>query len=255
MAPSYDYRRHAHAQGVVRPFDILVRMDPSSRRLIANLLRCDLRGHEGPEPEAWRIINQNLRGLQARTHSLHAQLTPFSRNHTWGEIVARVARWVGILVPPGLSPAELEQLVFERLADLFVQRNLQTESDVLDALADTNVDFDRALRHMRLGQNGPRAVWSALVMATVRADQSLRDGAWKIGEWLCAGLRWAWPAPLTIGLRLLQQRVTGVYCAWATRGFSGDPHKNSERVCTALAVILFQDIVERSLDEVETLRS
>jgi hypothetical protein len=250
-----DFRRLAERQGIERPFGILSRMPPEARRLVADVLRCSLGSSTDPEEQAWRILNQSLRGLQARTHSLQAQLTPFSRNHTWWEIVARVARWVGIHVHPDLTDDELERLVFERLADMFVQRNLRTEAEVLDALASANVDFDRALRHLRLGQNGARAVWSALVMATVRADQGLREGAWKLGEWLCVGLRWAWPAPLTIGLRMLQQRTAGIYHAWASRGFLGRPQQNSERVCTALAVILFQDMVERSLDEVETLRS
>lgn len=255
MRPKPDFRELAARQGVERPFGILTRMAPEARRLVADVLGCSLGPSEDPDEQAWRIINQNLRGLQARTHSLQAQLTPFSRNHTWWEIVARAARWVGIRVQPGISDEVLERMVFERLADMFVQRNLRTESEVLDALSDTNSDFDRALHHLSLGRNGARAVWSALVMATVRADQSLRDGAWKIGDWLCAGLRWAWPAPLTTGLRLLQQRLAGVYHAWASRGFFGTPRKNSARVCTALAVILFQDIVERTLDEVETLRS
>src|SRR5690606_32679599 len=124
-----------------------------------------------PGEQAWRILNQNLRGLQARTHSLQAQLTPFSRNHTWREILTRAAGWVGIRPSPNQGHEELERLVFERLAEMFVQRNLRTESAVLDALAATNVDFDRALHHLSLGRNGARAVWSALVMATIRADQ------------------------------------------------------------------------------------
>lgn len=255
MRTTIDFPRLAERQGVERPFQILARMAPETRRLVADVLGCSLRALESPEQQAWRIINQDLRGLQARTHSLQAQLTPFSRNHTWLEIVARAARWVGVRVEKDVTDEQLELLVFERLAEMFVERNLRTGSDVLDALAATNVDFDRALHHLSVGRHGARAVWSALVMATVRADQSLRDGGAKIGDWLCAGLRWAWPAPLTIGLRMLNQRLAGVYHAWASRGFFGKPRRNSERVCTALAVILFQDIVERTLDEVETFRA
>ena len=250
-----DFRHLAEIQGVERPFTILSRMAPESRRLVADVLGCSLVSSRDPEEQAWRILNQNLRGLQARTHSFQAQLTPFSRNHTWCEILTRAAGWVGIRPDPDQGHEVLERLVFERLAEMFVQRNLPTESAILDALAATNVDFDRALNHLSLGRHGARAVWSALVMATIRADQGLREGAGKIGDWLCAGLRWAWPAPLTIGLRLLQQRLAGVFHAWATRGFFGRRRTNSDRVCTALALIYLQDAVERALDEVETLRA
>lgn len=250
-----DFRSLAELQGVQRPFEILSRMPPESRRLIADLLGCSLHAARTAEEQAWRIINKSLWGLQARTHSLHAQLTPFSRNHNWWQIVARAADWLGVHTESGLTDQQLERRVFEHLAKSFVQRNLRGGEDVVDALAENNFDFDRAIRSLRLSRDGGHAVWSALVMATIRADQSLRDGAWKIGDWLCAGLRWAWPAPLTIGLRLLQQRLGGVYCAWVAHGFLGRRTSNRNRVCAALAVIFFQDLVERTLDEVETLRA
>ncbi len=97
------YRQLAQAQGVLRPYDILVRMHPSNRRLVADLLGCNLGPCIDPHAQAWRIINQNLRGLQARTHTLPEQLSPFARNNNWWEIVTRTARRLGVRFYPGLA--------------------------------------------------------------------------------------------------------------------------------------------------------
>lgn len=255
MLSRTDLRNAARRQGVERPYEILLRMAPESRRIVADVLGCRIDGEQSAEEQAWRIINESLRGLQARTHSLQAQLTPFSRNHNWWEIVTRAANWLGIRWYPGLKDEEVERLVFERFAAAFVENNLSCDSDAIESLVVRNTDFDHAIRALRLSRDGTRTVWSALVLGTLRADQGLRDGVAKIGDWLCHHLRWAWPAPLSSGLRLLHQRLAGVFHAWVSRGGVEPRSRNAQRVCTALALIYFQDLVDRTLAEVETARA
>lgn len=255
MPSRLDLRSAARRQGVERPFDILVRMAPESRRIVADVLGTRIDRDARPEDQAWRIINESLRGLQARTHSLQAQLTPFSRNHNWWEIVTRAAGWLGIRWYPGLKDEEVERLVFERFAEAFVEQNLAHDVEAIEGLVVRNTDFDLAIRALRLSRNGARTVWSALVLGTLRADQGLREGVAKIGDWLCHHLRWAWPAPMSSGLRLLHQRLAGVFHALVSRAGAEPRSRNAQRVCTALALIYFQDLVDRTLAEVETARA
>lgn len=256
MSFARNFRDLARRQGVERPFDILLRMEPESRRVVADVLDCRIDHTASPDETAWRIINESLRGLQARTHSLQAQLTPFSRNHTWWEIVTRAAGWLGIRWAPGVKDEEIEALVFERFAESFARQNLDQDAEALESLVVHNTDFDLAIHALRLSRNGTTTVWSALVLGTIRADQSLREGASKIGDWLCHHLRWAWPAPLSSGLRLLNQRMAGMFHAWVSRREQLVPRsRNARRVCTALALIYFQDLVDRTLAEVDATRA
>jgi hypothetical protein len=243
------FRAMAAAQGVSRPFDILVRMPVASRHLIARALRCRLRETDTPEGEAWRIINQNLRGLQARTHSLPEQLSPFARNNNWWEIVTRTARHLGVQFYPGLKDEEVERLVFERFAELCVARHLQSGGDAIDFLAGTNPDFHRAIQSLRLSANGNRTVLGAILFATVRADENVRYGAKLVGDWIRERSRWSWAVSISSGLRLLQQKLTEIYDTWVTRW--QEHGSNLARVSAALAVIYFQDLVDRTLEEFE----
>jgi hypothetical protein len=248
------YRGHAQAQGVLRPFEILVRMPHEGRRLIADLLHCEFRPFESPDAQAWRIINQNLRGLQARTHRLPEQLSPFARNNNWWEIVTRTARRLGIEFYPGLRDQEVEALLFERLADLFVQEHLADGQDAVDVLTESHPEFAHALRSLRLSRNGARTVLSAIAMAAARADESLRESLQKVGEWIRSGLRWSWTATISSCLSLLQQQSTEIYRTWLRCGFSRRLTSNSARVSAAVAVIYFQDLVDRTLEEFELVR-
>jgi hypothetical protein len=255
MQTKLTFRDRAEAQGVSRPFDILVRMSPQSRCLVAEVLSCNIDGLEEAEEQAWRIINQNLRGLQARTHTLPEQLTPFSPNNTWWDIVTRTARRIGVKFYPGMKDEEVEQLLFERLAAEFFRRNLPDEAEAIDQLAQSHPDFEQAIRGLRLSPEATRAILTSLVLATVRADQNLRDGVTNVSLWLRSHLRWVSYASMSAGLRLVHERLAGIYHTWVMRGFSGRARTNRARVCTALAVIYFQDLVERTLDEYETVRS
>lgn len=246
MTTPSTYRQFAEAQGVARPFDILVRMEPTGRQQVANLLRCNLRRYGTPHAQAWRIINQNLRGLQARTHTLPEQLTPFSRNNNWWEILTRTARRIGVKFYPGMGEQEIERLLFERFAERFVQTNVSSQADAVDSLADGLPLISQVMASMRLSRDATLTVLSSIAMTTARADESLRDGCAKVAEWFGGHVRWAWVMSISSGLGLVQQKLGGIYSTWASRYRLGG---RSERVCAALAVIYFQDLVDCTLDE------
>jgi hypothetical protein len=244
MSTAAFYRGLAEAQGVARPFDILVRMHPASRRLIADLLGCRLGNTLDPYAQAWRVINQNLRGLQARTHTLPEQLTPFSRNNNWWEIVTRTARRLGVRFYPGVPEQEVERLVFERFAQSFAQTNVAPEREVVDALAEASPDLQQAMMSMQLSPDASRSVLSALAIATARHDQGLREGCQTMRDWLRAHLRWQWAVSISTGLRILQGKLTDIYRGWTSR-YAG----RFGKVSAAVAVIYFQDLVDRTLEE------
>lgn len=247
-------RERAEAQGVSRPFDILVRMSPQSRRLVADVLDCRIDSGMTADEQAWRIINQDLRGLQARTHTIPEQLTPFSPNNTWWDIVTRTARRLGVKFYPGMKDEEVERLLFERLAEEFLHHNLHDEAHAIEQLATDHPEFEEAIRSLRLSPGATRTVLSSMVLATLRADQSLRDGAQTLSVWIRKHLGWAFYASISSCLKLVQERLIGIYHTWALHGFTGRAHGNRDRVCTALAVIYFQDLLDRTLDEFETIR-
>lgn len=244
MSTAGFYRGLAEAQGVARPFDILVRMHPASRRLIADLLGCRLGHTLDPYAQAWRVINQNLRGLQARTHTLPEQLTPFSRNNNWWEIVTRTARRLGVRFYPGVPEQEVERLVFERFAQSFAQTNVSPERDIVDSLAEASPDLQQAMVSMRLSADASRSVLSALAIATAPDDPDLREGCQSVRDWLRAYLRWSWAVSISSGLSMLHGKLTDVYTGWTSR-YAG----RFGKVSAAVAVIYFQDLVDRTIDE------
>jgi hypothetical protein len=244
----------AESQGVVRPFEILLRMPAESRRLIAQTLDCPLAAEGDPETEAWSIINRDLRGLQARTHNITEQLSPFSRNNNWWEIVTRTAARCGLKFYPGLKDEEVERLLFEHLADLFVSRLPNDDLEAVDRIADANPEFFQAMRSLRLSRNGTRAVLSAIALAASMTGGSIRDGAAKAGEWLREhGGSHAWTTSVAAGLRMLRHELTVIYGAWKSRGLAEPPVGNTGKVCAALAAIFLQDLVDRTLEEFEAV--
>jgi hypothetical protein len=248
------YRHLAESQGVVRPFDILLRMPAESRRLIAQTLDCPLGSLTDPEAESWFIINRDLRGLQARTHHLGEQLSPFSRNNNWWEIVTRTAIRCGVKFYPGLKDEEVERLLFEHLADLFVQRLAEADIRAIDEIAEANPEFCQAIASLRLSRNATRAVLTAIALATTRTGESLRDGAAKASDWIRSWSRThTWTFSVSAGLRLMRQKLAEIYAAWQSRGLAEPPVGNTSKVCAALAAIFLQDLVDRTLEEFDAI--
>jgi hypothetical protein len=240
------YRELAKAQGVVRPFDILVRLHPLTRRRLAAMLGCRLGMRVHPPAEAWCLINQNLRGMQARTHTLPEQLSPFAQNSNWWEIVTRTARRLRVRFYPGLDETAVERLVFERFASSFVAASAARQAEDVDHIAAAHPLLPQLMSSLRLSRDAARSVLSALALTTVRADGGVRDGCQRIAEWLCRHLPWSWTHPISHGLQLLQPKLTDIFASWIEWGRRVDP---GARLGAAVAVIYFQDLVDRTLDE------
>ncbi len=219
------WRDLAHQQGVLRPFWILARMPAANRLRIARLLGCRIDTRSSAEAQAWRIINQNLRGLQARTHNVLEQLSPFSRNNNWWEILTRLARRCGVRFYPGLSDEEVERLLFDHFADAVAGQFAVRGADPL-AVPGVDPELTQALDSLHLTPNGMRALLGTL-LASAPVQRS-----------------WAWMAAMSGGLRIVYERLETICANWLALG-----RDNTSRVCAVVATIYLHDLVERSLAE------
>lgn len=246
-----DILRLVHAQGVQRPFEILRRMPERSRLLLGRLLGCALREGDAAEAQAWRLINQNLRGLQARTHRLPETLSPFARNNNWWEIVTRTARRLGLRFDPGMKDEEVERLLFDRLAHQFAARCLRDGVEPETFLAELHPTLSRAIASLDLSPDGTRALLGGLLHSADGGDA--REGANRVTDWLRRALPWSWTTSISTGLRVLQQRLCDVYEDWVTQ--SPWRASNYGKVGTALAVIYLHAVVDRTREQFDLVGS
>jgi|SoiMethySBSTD1v2_1073268.scaffolds.fasta_scaffold245249_2 hypothetical protein len=245
------YAAFARAQSVVRPFEILVRMPAERRALLARVLGCRIDPTAAPENQAWRIINKNLVGLQARSHRLPEQLSPFARNSTWWEIVTRCARAGGLRFDPGLCEEAIERLLFERCAAAYVSRGPERGDDVIAALPVRHPQIDAAMRALRLSADGTRAFSLALLRSLGGIESDLRESMNRLADRLRPALGWWWVTSISTGLGFLQQVLTSVFDQWIRGGLLGGRRRPLDRVAAAVVLIHMQDLVDRTLAEFE----
>jgi hypothetical protein len=258
-------------QGVGRPFRILLRMPEANRQALGRLLGCRIDRGDLPEAQAWRLINQNLRGLQARTHRLHETLTPFSRNNNWWEIVTRTARGLGLRFYPGLKDEEVERLLFDHLAAEFVRHHERAGDDPDRFLAELHPNLGRAIASLGLSRTGQRALVATLLRAAASDPRAGRDagrsrlednglelgdpreGHNRIADWLRKAMPWTWATSISTGLRLLQHRLGEVHEAWTRTILRSRRTGNYTKVATALAVIYLHDVIERTAEQFDLI--
>lgn len=242
------------AQGVERPFRILLRMPETNRLALGRLLGCDVQAGEAPETQSWRLINQNLRGLQARTHHLHEQLTPFSRNNNWWEIVTRTAKGLGLRFYAGLKDEEIERLLFDHFAAEYSQRHIQRGEDPDQFLAELHPNLGRAIASLGLSRDGTRALVAALLRAAAGPPGDPREGSNRLADWLRRAMPWSWTTSISQGLRALQQRLGDIHGTWVAKARLGGAG-NYSKVSAALALIYLHDVVERTLAQFDLVGS
>ncbi len=243
--------RLAQKQGVERPFRILARMPEGNRLLLGRLLGCRLQPGADPEAQSWQLINQNLRGLQARTHFLPETLSPFARNNNWWEIVTRTARRCGVRFYPGLKDEEVERLLFDHFAAELVRRQAPRGDDAERFLAELHPTLNRAIASLGLSRDGTRVVLAGLLRAAAEPDLAdEREGANRVTDWLRRAMPRSWTTSISTGLRMLQQRLGDIGAVWFRLGWSR-AGGNYGRVCAALAVIYLYDQVERAIEQFE----
>ncbi|HKD99596.1 MAG TPA: hypothetical protein VKE69_01195 [Planctomycetota bacterium] len=166
-------RRHAEREGVVRPFEILVSMDPDSRARIAAHLGVRISHlEEDPSREAWAILHRDLRGMQARGHVALERLLPI-RNITWIEMLRRTARWLRI--PADGTATELERRIYEAFADRIVATWRPEEISLCDAMASVQPWVLRLRERLALSRNGVRLAVGTF--ATMSWTEALGVGA------------------------------------------------------------------------------
>lgn len=237
------------AQGVERPFDILRHMPERSRLLLGQLLHCDLQPGESAEFQSWQLINQNLRGLQARTHSLPEQLSPFARNNNWWDIVTRTARHCGLRFYPGLNDEDVERLLFEHFAEQFVQQLDDDREQGL--LAELHPTLEAAINSLGLSEAGRRALLATLLRGIGDGHADAREDMNRLRDWLRAALPWSWTTSVSQGLGLLQQRLHDICRAWIAQGTMSWARTNYGKVGTALVVIHLHALIEHTREQFE----
>lgn len=253
MNRRHDIHSQVRAQGVERPFEVLLRMPEHSRLLLGQLLQCDLQPGEPAESQAWRLINQNLRGLQARTHSLPEQLSPFSRNSNWWEIVTRTAHRCGLRFYPGLKDEEVERLLFEHFAAQFARQQVGEDSQQL--LAELHPTLKAAISSLGLSNAGKRVLVATLLRGVAGGQDDAREGMNRLTDWLRSALPWSWTTSISQGLGLLQQRLHDICRAWIAQGMLSFARTNHGKVGTALVLIHLHSLVERTRDQFDLLGS
>lgn len=147
-------RKLADREGVARPFEILVSMDPDSRARIAAHLGVSI-DHLARDPhrEAWAILHRDLMGMQARGHVIFERVLPL-RNITWTEMLRRTARWCHL--PTHGSDHELERRIYEAFADRIVATWNPEEVSLCDAMANVQPWVLRLRERLALSKNGVR---------------------------------------------------------------------------------------------------
>lgn len=244
------YADMAEAQGVVRPFSILVAMPQAARAHLAAVLGIRLGSDQGvPERQAWRIINSDLRGIQARSHGPREQFLPMARNHNWWEIVLAAARRLKLTVYPGLSEREVERLVFEETARRVVRGLGPEELLELDRMATDQPSLTTALANLGLSRDGLRLVLAGFGRLA-RAGRGGRPPGPLFGERMGA------LQSLSRALRYVMERFGSLVMAWtsmeAVRRTLG---RSRTRLVTVLMALYFHDLLEQGLDEVELLKA
>lgn len=137
-----EHRDQAKAQGMERPFLLLVSMSPSMRNQVAcilgwTIITTDYFGD--PHHEAWDIINRSRNGLQARANQSYETLNPMAHNCTWYDVLRRVNNIVfhHCSLPSASFKASLA--VSQRSGSAAVQ---ELEVEFLSNLADLSIAQD-----------------------------------------------------------------------------------------------------------------
>jgi len=253
-------QKEARAQGVERPFKILVAMPERLRRHMAALLGIRLqRRLETPEAQAWVIISASMRGIQARSHGPREQLVPLARKHNWWEIIMAAARHLKLSVYPGLSEREVERLVFDEGARRVVRSLSRHEVAELDDIARAEPSLTTALvAGLGLSRDSLRFVLAGFGrLALMRGDGSAKGRTRHILSYLSQGMQCLGSLQsMSRALRFTQERLYALLVVWSSMvAFRRPWSRPHARFMTVLMALYFHDLVRTGLDEVELLKA
>jgi hypothetical protein len=249
----------AFDQGVRRPFDLLISMPSPLRARVAAILDVTLdRESKDPREEAWRILNANLKGLQARSHRPDRTFLPL-RNHNWWEILLSTASRLGLSVYPGLSEREVERLVFDRTARALTDALEKAELEVLELVAREAPTFSDALDRLALSTEGRAMVLAALHRVAQASppepgsgdSASRRTAAYLRARVESGGLLYA----TSRALRFLRDALPLTTVAWEAIAVAREtPHRSARPSALALATLHLYAVLSDVVEEAEALR-
>ncbi len=249
----------ARRQGVLRPFEALAAMPSSLRNRVARVLGVRLDRQKGDaRAEAWRIVNADLRGLQARSHRLDRTLLPL-RNHNWWEILLSTGSRLGLEVYPGLSEREVERLVFDRFARRLVDALESAELEILDLVQRDTPAFSDALDRLALSSEGRFAVLAGLhrvAQAAPPEDLAADSASRRTAAFLRAGIdRAGVLQSASRSLRFLRDALPPLVSAWeAVTVVRETPARSARALAVALGAVHLFGVVSEVVEEVEALR-
>jgi hypothetical protein len=252
-------RRRAVEQGVRRPFEGLAAMDDALRARVAGVLGVALRETRGDaRAEAWRILNADLKGLQARSHRPDRMLLP-RRNHNWWEILLATAGRLGLDVYPGLSEREVERLVFDRVARRTIDGLEAAEVEVLDLVAREAPAFSDALDRLGLSTEARLVVFAAfhrIAQASPTLAGAADAASRRSAAYLRAGMDRAGVLPcVSRTLRFLKDALPHVLAAWEAVVVARQALPRSARgLALALSALHLHGVVGDCVEELEALR-
>ena len=211
-----------------------------------------------PRAEAWRILNANMRGLQARSHRPDRTLLPL-RNHNWWEILLATASRLGLSIYPGLSEREVERLVFERTARALTDALEKAEIEVLELVAREASAFSDALDRLALSAESRALVFAALhrIAQATPPETGAGDSASKrTAAFLRARTDGAGMLHSTSrALRFLRDALPLATVAWEAIAVSREtPHRSARPSALALAALYLFGAVSEVVEETEALR-
>lgn len=178
------FERWAEQNGVQRPFQALCEMDAASREQIAEMLNVDLNDicmidlfstgeyeqKNDARSEACLIIEQDRKGIQARSHSTLRTINPFAEDHTWREVLVSIIEEFKIECGAIWRKTEeqLESVIFNYFADQEWQAKDEGEREEIDTFIREQPELIDRLKRAGIDQKKRRWVVNVLFQAAKR---------------------------------------------------------------------------------------
>ena len=174
------FERWAEQSGVQRPFQALCEMDSASRKQIAEMLNVDLSDlcmidlfstgeyeqKNDTRSEACLIIEQDRKGIQARSHSTLRTISPFAEDHTWREVLVSVIQEFKIECHVvGKTEEQLEAVIFDYFADQEWQAKDEGERKEIDRFMRDQPELIDRLKRAGIDRKKRRWVVNVLFQA------------------------------------------------------------------------------------------
>lgn len=181
-----NFSKLAMDQGVTTPFYALRRMEQEQRHEIADFLEIEFDEDSVDDPagaEAWKIVNADHYGLQARTSEWYESLNPFATN-SWRDILNAVAEALELDLPEHLDDGAVEAAIAEEVAELTLDQMEDDDVAQIDELMTLEPGFVERLRSTGLRPNTTKMVLSGVFQAAKAGGFGTYITAVQAAAWL-----------------------------------------------------------------------